>query len=209
MILLIDNFDSFSHNLLDYVKRFDANVCCIRYDRLDLNEIEQWPLTGILIGPGPGKPEDYPLLFKVVSSFEDKLPILGICLGHQLIGEYYGATLSPGIKPMHGKVSRITHVSHPMFKDISEPTEVTRYHSLVLKDLPDHLWSTAWSVDGENMAITHKEKDIWGIQFHPEAILTIEGEKMISNWMELTIQKEISSTEKRFDSQTASLNVST
>lgn len=209
LILLIDNFDSFSHNLLDYVKRFVDEVHCIRYDELDLTKVGQHPLSGILIGPGPGKPKDYPLLFELLSNYQDRLPILGICLGHQLIGEYYGATLSEGIQPMHGKVSQITSSTHPMFDGIEKNTQVTRYHSLVLKNLPDNIQETGQSLEDENMAIAHRSKNVWGIQFHPEAVLTTDGEQMIANWVALTVQKQTREAGNRLNSQAVSLNVST
>lgn len=209
MIVLIDNFDSFSHNLLDYVRRFTSDVWCVRYDKLDLASLEELQIEGILIGPGPGKPKDYPLLFDVLSRYQQSLPILGICLGHQLIGEFYGASLLQGKQPMHGKVSCMKFEPHTMFTNVAPLTQVTRYHSLVVEDLPAELEALAWSEEGELMAMAHCSLPIWGIQFHPEAVLTTDGEQMIANWVSLTNQKHAHVDFRRFHVTNPSLNVST
>ncbi|MGB0430281.1 MAG: anthranilate synthase component II [Bacteroidia bacterium] len=183
MILLIDNFDSFTYNLQDYLKRKGHVVKTIRYNNFNLSELKELNLSGIVISPGPGKPTDYPKHYKLFSKKLNQLPVLGVCLGFQSIATYYGGKLSKGTKPMHGKISKVFHNQKAMFKGIDSPTEVTRYHSLIINELPKNLDAIANTIDNELMAFRSKNNLIWGVQFHPEAHLTTFGDTMIMNWL--------------------------
>ena len=183
MILLIDNYDSFTHNLYDYICQSGAQCIVKRNDEISIDEIRALNPKGIVLSPGPGRPKDAGILMQIVKEFSDELPILGICLGHQAIGEHFGARLVKASKPMHGKTSMINLSKHFIFERLSTETEVMRYHSLILEDLPHCLVSIATSPTGENMAFAHKELSVIGIQFHPESILTKDGLDIIRNWI--------------------------
>lgn len=183
MILLIDNFDSFTYNLQDYLRRHGHDVKTIRYDKMDLESIEWSRVDGIVISPGPYTPSLYPKHFQLYNLIIGKIPILGVCLGFQSIGEFLGAKLVKASKPMHGKVSEIEHNGEAIFQNIENPTCVTRYHSLVLIDLPKCLKPVAFTKLNELMAFYNKKQQIWGVQFHPEAVLTTHGVEMITNWL--------------------------
>ena len=186
MILLIDNFDSFTYNLQNLLKLGKKEVLTIRYDRLDLEQIWKEDIKGIVISPGPGRPSDYPLHKEIIGyAIENGLPLLGVCLGFQSIGTYFGASLKKAVQPMHGKLSNIHLQNHLMYEGIHSPTTVTRYHSLILENLPNILEATSQAENGELMSFAHQNKAIWGIQFHPEAHLTTFGEQMIENWNRL------------------------
>jgi len=182
LILLIDNFDSFTHNLQDYLLRSYAEVLTVRYNELPGFDWKSTPLTGVVISPGPGHPLQYPMLFDVLENFSGKVPILGVCLGHQTIGVHYGARLTKAKKPMHGKVSSMKHCETGLYRDVLTPTDVTRYHSLVLDQLPNCLLETGSTLEGEIMSLVHKTEPIWGLQYHPEAFLTKNGERIIENF---------------------------
>ncbi len=182
LILLLDNFDSFTYNLQDYFAQ--ANVRCkIVRNQRDPKEIFSGSYKGIVLSPGPGKPETAGCMTEVIRYYERTHPILGICLGHQAIGEYFGANLVKAAVPMHGKVSTISVSNDLVFSGMPSHVNVVRYHSLILKDLPPCLEVTAYSDKGEVMAIRHKTKPIVGLQFHPEAILTDNGRQMLHNWV--------------------------
>lgn len=181
MILILDNFDSFTYNLLDYFEQIKTECRVYRNDT-DPADIFRQNFKGIVLSPGPGIPHSSGCLMEVLHHYEKTHPILGICLGHQAIGQYYGAALVKADKPMHGKISTITHGQDVPFEGLAEKLQVVRYHSLVLKNIPQALEVTARTEQNEVMAIRHKQLPIHGIQFHPEAILTEKGLQMLHNW---------------------------
>lgn len=182
MVLLLDNFDSFTYNLADYLQQGGVS-CHIVTNQTPLSEIQQLEFKGIVLSPGPETPEKAGNLLEVLGAFYDKLPILGICLGHQAIGQFFGARLIKALKPMHGKVSEIHCKPDYLFEGLNPALKVVRYHSLVLEQLPEILLCTASTAEGEIMAIKHKYLPISGLQFHPEAILTESGLAMLKNWL--------------------------
>lgn len=185
MVLLLDNYDSFTFNLSDYLKSLGAEVTVVRNDAMNAEQLGQLNPEGLVISPGPGRPENSGNLMEVLGYFAGKIPVLGICLGHQAIGMYYGGKLVK-TAPQHGKVSEIKTLPHPMWRHIEPIHQVCRYHSLCLAEpLPKTLQVTARSKDGVVMAMTHKDLDIWGIQYHPEAILTENGHTLLRNWLNL------------------------
>lgn len=183
MIVLIDNFDSFTYNLQDYLQRDGHVVKTIRYDSLELESLKSEIVDGLVISPGPGVPNDYPKHFELFDTYLGKVPILGVCLGHQSLGCYFGATLTRAIKPMHGKVSEISHIGADIFSSIKSPTAVTRYHSLIIEKLPLCLKPLAYTTEDELMAFKHEKHKVSAVQFHPEAYLTTFGVQMIGNWL--------------------------
>lgn len=189
MLLLIDNFDSFSYILADMIKQAGMLIKIVRND-VALSQIVREPYEGIILSPGPGIPRDSGNLMQVLDHYHDKLPILGICLGHQAIGEYFGATLIKNRQPMHGKISTVTQIqSSLLLKGLPSTFRVTRYHSLQLVDLPAELETILLSDQGEIMGITHQSLPIAGVQYHPEAYLTEYGLEMIQNWISLFVSK--------------------
>ncbi|MCB9262139.1 MAG: aminodeoxychorismate/anthranilate synthase component II [Flavobacteriales bacterium] len=185
-VLLFDSYDSFTYNLKDYLEQCGASVFVIRNDEMPLEKLVLHNFDGIVISPGPQTPEKSGILMEVLDYFYNKKPILGICLGHQAIGIYGGMNLVKMDEPVHGKVSFIKTKKHPMFEGISQELEVCRYHSLVLENKQtEHLEITAETIDHKIMALAHKTLPVWGLQFHPEAILTQYGLKMIQNWLRL------------------------
>lgn len=184
MILIIDNFDSFTYNLVDYFHQLGVSCDVIRNDA-PVEKIDLKKYQGVVLSPGPGRPEESGNLLSYIAFFENKLPVLGICLGHQALGQYYGATLTNGIRPMHGKLSEITRIEDPVFSDLPKSFNVVRYHSLILTDFPSHLKEIAWTKEGEVMAFRHLWQPVIGIQYHPEAILTEYGKELLQNWLNL------------------------
>lgn len=185
MILIFDNYDSFTFNLCDYLKQAGQEIRVIRNDEKSLEEIEQLNFSAIVLSPGPGTPETSGILMALIERWHKRVPILGICLGHQALGLFFGATLERATFPMHGKVSKIRTIAHPMWDSIPLIFSVCRYHSLVLKinDL-QNVEVTAFSEDDQEiMAFSHKSLPIRGIQFHPEAILTEYGMQILINWL--------------------------
>ena len=186
MVLLFDNYDSFTYNLYDYILQLGVPCTVIRNDDFTLEEIQLMPFDKLVISPGPGVPKDAGLCLELIDFYHDKLPILGICLGYQAIGEYFGAKLTHASLPMHGKTSQIDlDSSAKLFQHIESPTHVMRYHSLILDDIPSELKITGKSAVGEVMAIEHHVLPLHGVQFHPESILTPEGLKMLANFLQL------------------------
>ncbi|MDA1027477.1 MAG: aminodeoxychorismate/anthranilate synthase component II [Bacteroidetes bacterium] len=185
MILIIDNYDSFTYNLVHLVARSQKDIVVRRNDEITVDEIELLDPEGILISPGPGRPADAGVTCEVIRTFGGRIPILGVCLGHQAIGEVYGGTVTYASTLMHGKTSEIRHDGRGLFAGVSEPCTATRYHSLVVDQatLPAHLLVTARSEDGTIMGLRHASDPVVGIQFHPESLLTVEGPKMIENWI--------------------------
>jgi len=188
-LLLLDNYDSFTYNLYDYLSQLGAICTVIRNDQISILELEKCHFDGIVLSPGPKRPKDAGLLMELIHHFYTKMPLLGICLGMQAIGEYFGAKLVHASIPIHGKTSLIEHVQKDLFHGIKHPTQVMRYHSLLLKNLPDCLEPTAWTKKKELMAIRHKNYPIWGMQFHPESILTLEGIAILENWLKIGVKK--------------------
>ena len=188
MILLIDNYDSFSYNLYQMVGEIDPDIKVIRNDEMTVDEIRSLAPDKIIISPGPGRPEDAGIIVEAAASVCKEIPTLGVCLGHQAICNAYGAKIGYAKKLMHGKQSEISFTADsPLFKGLGERTAVARYHSLAADadTMPDCLQITAVTDDGEIMAVQHKEYKIYGVQFHPESILTPLGKQMLRNFIEL------------------------
>ena len=190
-LLLLDNYDSFTYNLYDYLCQLGMSCTVIRNDQISLSEIKKHHFDGIVLSPGPKRPQDAGSLMSVLDYFYLKVPILGICLGMQAIGEYFGAKLVHARIPIHGKTSLLNHKKQGLFEGIKNPTEVMRYHSLVLEELPDCLELMAWTEERELMAIQHQSLPIWGVQFHPESILTTDGLAILNNWVKTCVKAEI------------------
>ena len=189
MLLIFDNYDSFTFNLCDYFKQLGQELLVIRNNEKTIEEIEQLTFTGIVISPGPGVPSESGILMELIERWHTRVPILGICLGHQALGICFGAKLIKAPYPMHGKVSEIDLTDHKMWEDIPKNIEVCRYHSLVIQISENGpLKETALSKDDQvNMAFAHNNLPIWGIQFHPEAILTQFGIEILNNWLKAFI----------------------
>jgi len=189
MILVIDNYDSFTYNLVDYFgKVSDKDIQVYRNDKITCEKIKELSPSHIVISPGPKTPKEAGISKDVIDYFKGKIPILGVCLGHQAIGELFGATVIRAKYLMHGKTSLISYTEHPLFKDIENPFQATRYHSLVLaqETIPDCLSVIAHSTDdNEIMAIAHKTFPIYGVQFHPESICTPAGLILLRNFISL------------------------
>ena len=188
MILLVDNYDSFSNNLYQMVGKLNENIKVIKNDELTVREIEALNPDHIIISPGPGRPIDAGICEELIGYFKDKTPILGVCLGHQAICEVFGGTITYAKTLMHGKKS-IVHIANgsPIFRGLSPILDVARYHSLGAKrdTLPDELLVIAEDDDGEVMGVKHKDYNVFGLQFHPESVLTVCGEKIIENFLKL------------------------
>lgn len=185
MILLIDNYDSFTFNLYQYIGLFEDDIRVVRNDEVTVEDIEKMKPEKIIISPGPKAPKDAGICLEVIRRFYREIPILGICLGHQCIGEAFGGTVSYAKELVHGKQSEITHNEQGIFHGIPSSIKVARYHSLAVQseDLPDCFEITAKTADGEIMAIQHKEYPVVGLQFHPESICTEHGKRMIENFI--------------------------
>jgi anthranilate synthase/aminodeoxychorismate synthase-like glutamine amidotransferase len=183
MILIIDNYDSFTYNLVQYFRQLDRSVVVYRNDEVTVEEIEKEDPDLIVLSPGPGNTDETGVSKEVLKTFHHHYPMLGICLGHQLIVDFFGGRVAKGQKPMHGKVSSITHDGRTVFEGIPSPMNVTRYHSLITPEntIPSSLEVSAYTEDGVVMAIRHKGYPIEGIQFHPESILTDHGFEMLDN----------------------------
>ena len=183
MILLIDNFDSFSHILADYLRQTGIELEIVRND-IPLRKITKKNWEALILSPGPESPSKAGNLMNILDWYVGKLPILGICLGHQAIGEYFGGQLVKSGKPVHGKVNTVYRTfEHDILKGLPESFEVTRYHSLEIKNIPDSLQTILETKNGETMAMVHKTLPILGIQYHPEAYLTEFGKEVILNWL--------------------------
>ena len=187
MILLIDNYDSFTYNLYQYLSEF-TKIKVVRNDEVTLDEIKNMDISGIVISPGPGTPDESGICIDVIKEFGGKLPILGICLGHQCIGHYFNAVVKKGSEPVHGKIFNITHNNKGIFKEVKNPLRVTRYHSLIVDkgNFPENLEIISETEDNIIMGIKHKEYPIYGVQFHPEAEMTEEGHKILDNFIKIT-----------------------
>ncbi len=183
VILLLDNFDSFTYNLVDYFEQLNTD-CKVLRNNVPLREITEREYEGVILSPGPSTPADSGNLLEVINYYHTRLPMLGICLGHQAIGSFFGAKLTKAHKPMHGKLSTITVHRDPIFENISPSFEVVRYHSLILNiNESQVLKPLAYTKEHELMAFRHQSLPIWGLQFHPEAALTQNGLDMLRNWL--------------------------
>ena len=191
MLLMIDNYDSFTYNVVQYLGELGYDVTVFRNDVISIQEIQNLSPSQIVISPGPCTPNEAGISMEVVRYFTGKIPILGICLGHQSIGQVFGGNIKKARKVMHGKLSQIHHISDGIFRNLQTPFKATRYHSLVIdkKQLPDCLEITAWTEDeaGETeeiMGVRHKEFEVEGVQFHPESILSDYGHEILKNFLD-------------------------
>ena len=186
-LLVIDNYDSFTYNLVQYFGELGAELSVKRNDEISLEEVRNAGTDRICISPGPGRPENAGISEAVIREFADKLPILGVCLGHQCIAHVFGGNVVRAPRLMHGKTSLINHRDRGVFENLPQPLEATRYHSLIVQreGLPDSLEVTAETAEGEIMGLQHKEFPIHGVQFHPESILTTDGKKLLANFLRL------------------------
>ena len=187
MILMIDNYDSFTYNLVQYISGFNEEVIVKRNDEIEISEIEKMDIDAIVISPGPGRPEDAGLSVEIIKRFHKELPILGVCLGHQSIAYAFGGKIIHAKDLMHGKTSLITGDEKGVFKNIKKPVQVMRYHSLAVdkESLPEELEISAVADDGEIMGLRHKKYPVEGIQFHPESIMTPTGKRLLRNFINL------------------------
>ena len=187
MILMVDNYDSFTYNLVQYLGGLGEEVKVFRNDKIDSAKIKSLKPKGIVISPGPGRPEDAGISCAVIKEFSGKIPILGVCLGHQAIGYCFGAKIVGAKRLMHGKTSLIYHNKKDIFREIPNPFLATRYHSLIVerKSLPSSLQVIAQTKEKEIMGLKHKDYPLWGVQFHPESILTTSGKDILNNFIKL------------------------
>ena len=190
MLLLIDNYDSFTYNLFQYLSELGEEVTVVRNDKMGLDEMEKLAPERIVISPGPGTPQQAGISNEVIRHFGARLPVLGVCLGHQCLGHSYGARVGHAGEIKHGKSSLIYHDGKGVFKGLSNPFPAIRYHSLaVMRDgLPDCLEVSAWTENGLIMGLRHRQFPVEGVQFHPESILTEAGKDLLRNFIELTIE---------------------
>ena len=186
MILMIDNFDSFTYNLVQYLEMGGAEVVVYRNNAVTIDEIEALAPAGIVISPGPGRPASAGVSLAAIKAFSGKIPILGVCLGHQSIAEAFGGNIIHAKAVMHGKVSEVDTDGNGVFSGIASPMKAMRYHSLAVEEtsIPEELLVTARTKDGEIMGLRHKEHPTEGIQFHPESIMTTTGKRLIRNFIE-------------------------
>jgi anthranilate synthase component 2 len=185
MILLIDNYDSFTYNLFQALSQFDPDVRVVRNDQITVDQIRAMNVSGIVLSPGPRRPEEAGICIELIQEMFTKLPILGVCLGHQAIGAAFGAAVVGAPEILHGKESLIFHDRGRLFNRMKLPFRAGRYHSLIVTDLPEDLICTAEDEKGNIMAIDHRTYPVFGVQFHPESILTPEGSRIIQNFVEI------------------------
>src|SRR2546425_2263229 len=185
MLLMIDNYDSFTYNLVQYFGELGEDVRVFRNDEITLNEIEALAPDRICLSPGPCTPYEAGVCIPLIERFAGRIPILGVCLGHQAIGAAFGGDIVRADRIMHGKTSPIRHDGRGVFAELPDPFEATRYHSLLIdpKTLPAELERTAWTAEGEIMGVRHRAHLIEGVQFHPESILTVEGKRLLANFL--------------------------
>jgi anthranilate synthase/aminodeoxychorismate synthase-like glutamine amidotransferase len=187
MLLMIDNYDSFTYNLVQYLGELGADVRVYRHDAITVDEIAALRPREIVISPGPCTPAEAGVSVDLIRRFTGEIPILGVCLGHQCIGAAFGGNIVRAQRLMHGKTSPIHHDGRTIFRGLSDPFDATRYHSLLIEPdtLPSCLELSAWTAEGEIMGVRHRERVLEGIQFHPESILTVEGKHLLKNFLEL------------------------
>ena len=187
MILVIDNYDSFTYNLVQYLGELGAEMRVFRNDEITVEQAVALNPEKVLVSPGPCTPKEAGISCDMVREFGPRLPVFGVCLGHQSIGDVYGGKVIRADRLMHGKTSPIIHEGESVFKGLPSPFDATRYHSLIIEreTLPDCLKITAWTAEGEIMGVQHKEHPVHGVQFHPESILTVEGKTLLQNFLDL------------------------
>lgn len=192
MLLLVDNYDSFTYNLFQYLSELGEEVMVVRNDKATLGEIERAKPERIVVSPGPSTPQNAGISNEVIKRFSPRLPLLGVCLGHQCFGYSFGATIGQARQIMHGKSSLIHHINQGVFTDLPNPFPAIRYHSLVVKrdGLPDSLEITGWTDDGEIMGLRHKEYPIEGVQFHPESFMTEVGKDLLRNFLDKGVSRK-------------------
>ena len=185
MVLMIDNYDSFTYNLVQYFGELGADLAIYRNDKISISQVNKLDPEKIIISPGPCTPNEAGISCQLIRDYAGRVPILGVCLGHQCIGQVFGGNIVRANRLMHGKTSPIYHKNREIFQGLPSPFDATRYHSLIIQNdsLPDCLELTAWTDEEEIMGIQHKEMSIYGVQFHPESILTIEGKKLLGNFL--------------------------
>jgi len=186
-IVVVDNYDSFTYNLVQYLGELGATVSVVRNDEADLDAIRALGPSGVLISPGPGTPDESGVSLEVLRVFpKEGIPVLGVCLGHQTLGQVSGGRVIRASRPMHGRTSPIEHTGEGIFRGLPSPFIATRYHSLLVEreSLPDCLAITAWTAEGEIMGLRHKSEPAEGVQFHPESFLTEHGHTMLRNWLD-------------------------
>ncbi len=190
MIGVIDNYDSFTYNLVQYLGTLGAEIEVWRNDAITVEALAAKPLAGLVISPGPGEPRDAGISEAAIERLAGRVPILGVCLGHQALGEVFGGRVVRAPRLMHGKTSPILHRGRGLFAGLDNPFEATRYHSLIVEreSLPATLEVVAWTPEGELMGLKHREHETWGVQFHPESVLTRPGLKLIENFLTLCRQ---------------------
>ncbi|MDO3379105.1 anthranilate synthase component II [Geoalkalibacter halelectricus] len=188
MLLMIDNYDSFTYNLVQYFRELGEEVEVYRNDRISIAEILRKNPRRLVISPGPCSPNEAGISVPVIQGLAGRIPLLGVCLGHQCLGQALGGRVVRAARLMHGKTSPVFHEGKGLFAGISNPFEATRYHSLIVEreSLPQCLRITAWTAEQEIMGLEHRELPLWGIQYHPESILTVEGKKQLKNFLEMT-----------------------
>jgi anthranilate synthase component 2 len=188
MFLLIDNYDSFTYNLWHYLGELGAEVKVVRNDAVTVEQVMAMRPQGIVISPGPCDPDKAGICLELIHRAAGTIPLFGVCLGHQAIGQAFGGKVVRAPKPMHGKVDDVTHDGTGVFKGLPSPFRATRYHSLVVEreTFPDCLHASAWTADGLVMGLVHKELPVWGVQFHPESIETEHGHRMLKNFIDFT-----------------------
>jgi len=193
MVLVIDNYDSFTYNLVQYLGELGVTMEVHRNDRISIDEIRALSPERILVSPGPCSPRESGLSNDIIRAFGAEIPLVGVCLGHQCIGHSYGAEVIVNDRMMHGKTSPIHHNGKDLFAGVPNPFEATRYHSLIIRrdSLPDCLEITAETAEGEIMGVRHKQHPVWGVQFHPESILTQEGRTIVGNFLKLQRHADI------------------
>ena len=186
--LMIDNYDSFTFNLVQYFWELGVEMDVVRNDQVDSSWILARNYEGIVLSPGPGSPKDSGICREVVSNLSSDTPVFGVCLGHQVIGEVFGGRVDRAPRLMHGKTSPIIHSGEGLFSNLPVPFDATRYHSLVIlpETMPKGLVVTAWTEEGEIMGVRHVDRPVWGVQFHPESILTKEGKSLLGNFLRLS-----------------------
>jgi para-aminobenzoate synthetase component II len=191
MILLIDNYDSFVYNLSRYVGELGQDRLVIRNDLISLEEIEEMKPSHIIISPGPCAPDEAGISLDLIKYFAGKIPILGVCLGHQAIGQAFGGKVIRAKRPLHGRTTMIHHEEKSLFQNLNTPLEVACYYSLIVEDktLPEQLIATAHNLEGEIMALRHRKYPVFGVQFHPESILTKRGYDMLRNFLGESVEK--------------------
>lgn len=190
MVVVLDNYDSFTYNLVQYLAELGAKIVVYRNDRLIVEELAELNPAALVISPGPGRPDEAGISVEAVRRLAPRVPILGVCLGHQAIAVAFGGRVGPAPELMHGKVSDVRHRGEGIYRGVPDPFEATRYHSLVVEraDLPPDLEVTAWTEDGQVMGIRHRRFPVEGVQFHPESILTRPGKLILRNFLRLAEQ---------------------